>query len=124
MVNPVTNAVVTLGNVIDKELPYQVYPAQLDGDLDKCYWLPMYFAAWAGKSMVLPDEDASAIYQHGDAKARPEINVSGPPAEQAQQGLRAVGHHHVASLRQVLPVPDPPGRHERRRTRTRPHAAG
>ena len=91
VVNPVTNEVVTLGNVVGKELLYQVYPAQLDGDLDKCYWLPMYFAAWAGKSIVLPDEDASAIYQHGDAKARPEINVSGPPQNQLNKVYEASG---------------------------------
>jgi hypothetical protein len=79
VVDPVTHAVVTLGNVIDKELPYQVYPAQLDGDLGKNYWLPMYFAAWAGKSMVLPNEEASALYQHADVKANTDTHVSGPP---------------------------------------------
>ena len=47
---------------------------------NKHYWLPMYFADWTGKSMVLPDEDAAAIYQHGTAEPRPEINVNGPPA--------------------------------------------
>ena len=46
------------------ELNYQVYPTQLDGDPTKNYWLPMYFANWDGKSMVLPDEEASAIYQN------------------------------------------------------------
>lgn len=45
------------------ELPYQVYPAQLDGDLTKNYWLPMYFANWNGRSMVLPDTDAARMYQ-------------------------------------------------------------
>ena len=79
VVNPVTHEVVTLGNVVGKELPYQVYPAQLDGDLGKNYWLPMYFAAWAGKSMVLPDEEASALYQHADVKANTDTHVSGPP---------------------------------------------
>jgi hypothetical protein len=79
VVNPATLQVITLGDYTDKELPYQVYPAQLDGDLDKTYWLPMYFAAWAGKSMVLPDEDASAIYQHAKVEANPDINVKGPP---------------------------------------------
>ena len=79
VVNPATLQVITLGHYTDKELPYQVYPAQLDGDLDKTYWLPMYFAAWAGKSMVLPDEDASAIYQHAKVEANPDINVKGPP---------------------------------------------
>jgi hypothetical protein len=82
VVNPATHTAITLGSFNNRELPYQVYPAQLDGHPDKPYWLPMYFAAWAGKSMVLPDEEASDIYQHGDAKARPEINVSGPPKSQ------------------------------------------
>jgi hypothetical protein len=79
VVNPTTNTAITLGSFTDKELPYQVYLAQLDGYDDKPYWLPMYFAAWTGKSMVLPDEEASAIYQHGKAEPRPEINVKGPP---------------------------------------------
>ncbi len=45
------------------ELPYQVYPSQLDGHANKSYWLPMYFANWNGQSMVLPDGDAAAIYR-------------------------------------------------------------
>ena len=45
------------------ELPYQVYPVQVDGRKNLNYWLPMYFANWSGHSMVLPDPDAAAIYQ-------------------------------------------------------------
>lgn len=45
------------------ELPYQVYPMQVDGRQNLNYWLPMYFANWLGHSMVLPDPDAAAIYQ-------------------------------------------------------------
>jgi hypothetical protein len=82
VVDPVSHTAITLGNFTDKELPYQVYPAQLDGHGDKPFWLPMYFAAWAGKSMVLPDEEASEIYQHHKAGSRPEINVSGAPQNQ------------------------------------------
>ena len=82
VVNPVTNQTVTIGRYTNKELPYQVYPAQLDGDQNKTFWLPMYFAAWTGKSMVLPDDEASALFQHAKAGARPEINVGGPPAQQ------------------------------------------
>ncbi len=42
------------------ELPYQVYPMQLDGTEQvtgqmQPYWLSMYFANWNGHSMVLPD---------------------------------------------------------------------
>ena len=40
----------------------------------------MYFAAWGGKSMVLPDQDAAAIYQNAKVKADPDTNVKGPPA--------------------------------------------
>src|SRR5262249_15623640 len=47
----------------DDELPFQVYPAQLDGDASKTYWLPMYFASWNGHSMTLPDDDAAKIYR-------------------------------------------------------------
>jgi hypothetical protein len=64
------------------ELPYQVYPLQLDGDKSKTYWLPMYFAHWNGHSMVLPDQDAADIYQttNSDVKADPETTI--PVAEQ------------------------------------------
>lgn len=61
--NPNTpNDVIELGNFTG-ELPYQVYPMQIDGRRNLNYWLPMYFAAWNGHSMVLPDEDAAQIYQ-------------------------------------------------------------
>ena len=80
VVNPVTNEVITLGDLIDQELTYQVYPTQLDGDLAKNFWLPMYFAVWDGKSMVLPDDEAAAIYQNADVKANPAMNVTGAPA--------------------------------------------
>lgn len=59
------------------ELPYQVYPAQLDGDLNKSYWLPMYFANWNGQSMVLPDADASNIYQTNNPTVKSDPKVPG-----------------------------------------------
>jgi hypothetical protein len=60
------------------ELPYQVYPMQLDGRKKLNYWLPMYFADWVGHSMVLPDPDAAAIYQttNKDMKPDPVITES------------------------------------------------
>lgn len=59
------------------ELPYQVYPAQLDGDQSKNYWLPMYFANWNGHNVVLPDNDAAEIYQttNANVKADPETLI-------------------------------------------------
>lgn len=53
---------IALGNFTG-ELPFQVYPMQVDGRKNLNYWLPMYFANWLGHSMVLPDPDAAAIYQ-------------------------------------------------------------
>ena len=60
------------------ELPYQVYPMQVDGQKNLNYWLPMYFANWLGHSMVLPDPDAAAIYQTTsvDVAADPVDNVN------------------------------------------------
>ncbi|MEP6468075.1 MAG: hypothetical protein ABJB05_17315, partial [Parafilimonas sp.] len=59
------------------ELNYQVYPSQINGDISNNFWLPMYFANWAGKSMVLPDDDALDIYQNNKAIADPLTNVTG-----------------------------------------------
>lgn len=62
------------------ELPYQVYPAQLDGNKNKSYWLPMYFANWNGHSMVLPDADAARIYQTTNPEVASDsgTQVTGP----------------------------------------------
>ena len=64
------------------ELPYQVYPTQLDGDKSKNYWLPMYFANWNGHNVVLPDNDAAEVYQttNPTVKADPEVLI--PVAKQ------------------------------------------
>jgi hypothetical protein len=60
------------------ELNYQVYPSQINGDTSNNYWLPMYFANWAGKSMVLHDNDAADIYQNNaDVKPDPLTGVTG-----------------------------------------------
>ncbi len=72
--NPgVPNDMIEIGS-FSGELPYQVYPMQLDGRKDENYWLPMYFAYWNGHHMILPDPDAAAIYQTGNANvlANPE----------------------------------------------------
>jgi hypothetical protein len=60
---------IALGNFTG-ELPYQVYPVQVDGNQSGEFWLPMYFANWTGQSMVLPDKDAADIYQtNADVRA-------------------------------------------------------
>ncbi|MBR9920676.1 MAG: hypothetical protein GYB31_07530 [Bacteroidetes bacterium] len=74
------------------ELPFQVYPSQLDGDKNKEYWLPMYFGSWNGKSMILPDPDAADIYQtnNPDVEDDPEdpLNDTGTGVDgQAQNQL-------------------------------------
>ncbi|MCP4204377.1 MAG: hypothetical protein GY769_20895, partial [bacterium] len=82
----------------DGELPFQVYPMQVDGHKDKNYWLPMYFANWNGHSMVLPDPDAAAIYQTTNATLEEDLldplhdtgtGVTGPAANQLNQLYRA-----------------------------------
>ncbi|MEL6923734.1 MAG: hypothetical protein AAFO94_06765, partial [Bacteroidota bacterium] len=84
---------IELGN-FDGDLPFQVYPMQLDGRKNLTYWLPMYFANWNGHNMVLPDEDAARIYQTINENVRPDpddpINdtgtgVSGPAQNQLNQ---------------------------------------
>lgn len=46
------------------ELGVEVHPMQLDGNqATGQYWLPSYFTSWNGASMVLPDEDAVALYK-------------------------------------------------------------
>lgn len=71
---------IDLGN-FEGELPFQVYPAQIDGDQSKPYWLPMYFANWTGHNIVLPDDDAAAIYRTGDStlKIDPASPAIGDP---------------------------------------------
>lgn len=50
------------------ELGIEVHPLQLDGDQAAGqFWLPAYLAQWNGTSLVLPDEDAAAIYQTENA---------------------------------------------------------
>ncbi len=49
------------------ELPYQVFPSQLDNNTSAPYWLPMYFTNWIGKSLVLKDVDAVRINRHAEA---------------------------------------------------------
>lgn len=89
VINPFTQDMISLGNFTDKELTYQVFPTQLDGDPTKPYWLPMYFATWGGKSMVLPDDDAAAIYQNEKAVTNTLTHVDGTSAS-SLNGLNKV----------------------------------
>ena len=61
----------SIGNTGDEEieLPYQVFPTQLDNDTNAAYWLPMYYTNWIGKSLVLKDSDAVLIYKNDQALA-------------------------------------------------------
>lgn len=47
----------------DGELQVEVYPSIPDGDKNKHYWLPAFFAYWTGKSLVLQDEDAIDLFR-------------------------------------------------------------
>lgn len=74
----VTNAEYRIGttsiaNVVGEslELPYQVYPTQIDGDENEAFWLPMYYTNWIGKSLVMKDSDAAEINYHSQSKKNP-----------------------------------------------------
>lgn len=61
----------SIGNNLNEELelPYQVFPTQLDNDTSQTFWLPMYYTNWIGKSLVLKDSDAVLIYKNDQALA-------------------------------------------------------
>ena len=72
---------VPVGNAPNQqlELPFQVFPTQLDNDTKAPFWLPMYFTNWIGKSMVLKDTDAVAIHQNDEAR----VNAADPTPTKA-----------------------------------------
>ena len=50
------------------ELGVEVHPMQLDGNqATGRWWLPAYMSQWNGHSLVLPDEDAAALYHTEEA---------------------------------------------------------
>ena len=67
---------VNVGNVAgtEIELPYQVYPSQVDSQATKSFWLPMYFTNWIGKSLVMKDDVAARLYNHDKADRPGDIN--------------------------------------------------
>jgi len=83
---------IRLGHFHD-ELPYQVYPMQLDGNQNGDFWLPMYFAHWTGHSMVLPDQDAAEIYHTNAARSTkdPGTGVEGSAQNQLNKIYEADG---------------------------------
>lgn len=107
---PAAQGTIALGD-FEGELPYQVYPMQLDGNLAGTYWLPMYFANWGGHSMVLPDEDAVALYRHaeldpgqppnavGTKVGVPDNNLSKTYQGQALQTLLRYGRQYDFRVR-------------------------
>ena len=71
---PLTLGAIDLGErrdqKFDGELAVEVHPMQLDGDQAKGqFWLPAYLAQWNGKSLVIPDEDAAALFHTEAANA-------------------------------------------------------
>lgn len=51
---------IEVGN-INTELGIEVSPAQLDGQLEGLFWLPMYYTMWTGASLILKDEKAAKL---------------------------------------------------------------
>lgn len=107
------NDVIELGD-FNGELPHQVYPLQLDGTEQvtgqmQPYWLPMYFAAWNGHSMVLPDEEAAAIYQTTNPNV--DADPEGQPATDADgnavvtgTGVTGGANNHLNQIYDAGPV--------------------
>jgi hypothetical protein len=92
------------GNILpdfNGELLYQVYPSQLDGDKTKSFWLPMYFANWNGKSMVLPDRDAIEIYQN-DQDVQPD--PANLPNNEAGTGVTGPAQKNLNNLYDAFPI--------------------
>ena len=59
--------ILTAGNVIAEagqsfELPVEVHPSSHGNTMEEGFWLPMYFASWNGKTMVIPNKEAEEIY--------------------------------------------------------------
>ncbi|WP_162918528.1 hypothetical protein [Taklimakanibacter deserti] len=90
---------ISLGD-FEGELPYQVYPMQLDGNLAGTYWLPMYFANWGGHSMVLPDKDAVAIYRHAELDPAKPANAVGTEVQAPDNNLSK--RYQAAPLQTLL----------------------
>lgn len=44
------------------ELPTEVHPSSHGNTMEEGFWLPMYFAAWNGHAMVIPDKEADEIH--------------------------------------------------------------
>ncbi|WP_285269422.1 hypothetical protein [Kaistella rhinocerotis] len=55
------------------ELPTEVHPSSHGNTMEEGFWLPMYFAAWNGKCMVIPDREAQEIH----LLEKPRVAVSG-----------------------------------------------
>lgn len=75
----------SIGNDADQmlELPFQVFPTQLDNDQNSSFWLPMYYTNWVGKSLVLKDSDAVRIYKNDQVKTLPHQAPKSVNAETA-----------------------------------------
>ncbi len=67
---------INVGNPVNTEieLPYQVYPSQVDGQTANSFWLPMYFTNWMGKSLVMKDDIGARLYNHDKADRPADVN--------------------------------------------------
>ncbi len=77
------------------ELNVEVYPSIPDGDKNKHFWLPAYFAYWIGKSLVLQDEDAIDLFQ----KDQNELQKAGKPQQATKNTVYEAAGLAAVSLR-------------------------
>lgn len=50
------------------ELPTEVHPSSHGDTKNDGFWLPMYFSAWNGKCMAIPDSETEEIYRMNDER--------------------------------------------------------
>ncbi|MDB5009432.1 MAG: hypothetical protein JWQ06_221, partial [Mucilaginibacter sp.] len=84
------------------EFGTEVYPSQLDGNINSNFWLPSYFTQWTGRSLVLPDEEAAIL--HNAARAGVQINETYEAV-----GLRKDQIINVGGVLKIADLPELPG---------------
>jgi len=89
------------------ELSVEVHPMQLDGNqATGRYWLPAFLSQWNGASLVVPDEDAAALYHTGEAGS--SLGRQFVPLALDDIPLR-YGHSYQFRVRLVDPTGGGPG---------------
>lgn len=80
---------IVLGNAgAEEELGVEVYPARMDARKNLPFWLPAYFTTWMGKSLVLQDEDAIAVFRKEEIVRNHHVPSAEPKVQAMEQTPR------------------------------------